>query len=59
MVDVPKDAGMIGIGVVYAGAAWIDVSDIAVEVVGDEVPVTDMLQGHGLRTQPANLAFDE
>ena len=53
--DIDTDATLISIGfeLAGAGAAWL--ADVAVDVVGDDVPTTGSRR---LPSRPTNLSFD-
>jgi hypothetical protein len=59
VLDVSRDAEKIAFGILMdgAGAAWID--DVQFTIVGEDVPVTDMLKSQQNTPGPKNLNFDE
>ena len=58
VLDVPSETVTIAFGLVLdgPGAVWLD--DVALEVVGAEVPTTK-ISAATLPSQPQNLMFDE
>jgi hypothetical protein len=58
VLDVPRDATGISFGILLNGAGEVWLSGTKLEVVGAEVPVTNLLEKH-LPEQPVNLEFNE
>lgn len=57
VLDVPDDADTISIGIILAGIGRAEWDSIKLEIVADDVPLTDM--NHGKRSRkPANLNFE-
>ena len=58
VLDVPREATLISLGLLLdgPGAIWID--DIAIDQVSRDVPTTDMVR-RSSGSQPRNLGFEE
>jgi hypothetical protein len=59
VLDVPGEAVLIAYGVLLSGTgqAWLD--DVALEIVGKDVPLTDISQVQPDLGPPTNLGFEE
>lgn len=68
VLDVPRTAALITYGALLGGSGRLWVDDLAVEVVGEDVPTTDMKEPVGqtktvvradLPARPVNMGFEE
>jgi hypothetical protein len=59
VLDVPGEAALFAYGILLAGTgeAWLD--DVALEVVGKDVPVTDISNIQPDLEPPTNLGFED
>ncbi len=59
VLDVPGNSINIAFGILLTGKGKVWMDDLQFEVVGKDVPTTDMLkQGAGLPDEPLNLGFE-
>jgi hypothetical protein len=56
VLDVPPKAEVISFGLLLVAAGQVWMSDVHLDVVGEEVPVTDIIS---LQELPVNLKFEE
>lgn len=61
VLDIPQNATRISMGILLTGAGEVWMNDVTFEVVGNEVPVTDLMlnQKAAPPSGPANLKFTE
>jgi len=59
VLDVSDDAAAILIGTILSGGGAVHIADLAVEVVGSDVPVTRQVSWYRPLQSPTNLGFGE
>ena len=58
VLDVPRDATGIGMGILLTGPGKVWLSGVKLEIVPRTVPTTDlMLEANGVHAGPVNLGF--
>jgi len=58
VLDVPESSVAIAFGVLLAGKGQVWMDDFQFEVVGSEVPTTDIPLDQHIHTSPQNLSFE-
>jgi len=58
VLDVPENASKIAFGVLLAGVGRVWSDDLQFEVVGQDVPTTNMMTMRQISEQPMNLDFE-
>jgi len=59
VLDVPDDAAYIAFGMVMSGQGQVWFDDIQFQIVGNNIPTTDIRKGTDYLDHPVNLSFEE